>query len=580
MASGSDPDPEDSDLPVFQDRGRWIGPILLTVLVVAVVALFATRPIQGLANRMRTRALIDEGTRLVEQGRWDSLSNVVQSALLLAPTNPAAIRLAARYHSHLESPEGLTYWQALLAGPAATPEDRRTYVRHLQHIGRVELALPEIRRLLESEPTNLVHRMLLLEQLALVGNWTRLASEAEATLKLDPGEERAGFLLAQALIYDGDPGQRARAVGVLKGLKKPGRPGYEQVLRTLASIPGLDPSEAKSLAQELEDRNGAGLVDLVLAAELRESAEPNRKKEIVDGLLGRLPQRLEGDDVALLGNYLRSRGRHDAVLALSPKSAGETNGPLAVIGINALMDLGRWDEVMARITNAPALDLVTRQCTLALYANQLGRIEQTFDLLKSSAIFAVSNLNQLRMVANLAEQLGESNLVMEIWTTSMRDPRQTVFAANQLLRIGAQRDDYTAERRAYRRLLEILPEEPTIRAEANYLAVLHDDRLQEAHDSLLKLVSVNPSDIRARAALALAKLQLGDRDGAQSILETGGVDWEKAGPRWQAVRAAVLEANRQPAEAKRIAAGLAKARLKAPERRLLEPVLGTPRKVR
>jgi tetratricopeptide (TPR) repeat protein len=580
MASGSDPDPEDSDLPVFQDRGRWLGPTLLVLLVVAMVALFATRPIINAANRLRTRSLIDEGTRLVEQGRWEALSNVVQSALLLAPTNLGAIRLAARYHSHLESPEGLTYWQTLLSNPAATPEDRRTYVRHLHQIGRVELALPEIRRLLEAEPTNLVHRMLLLEQLALVGNWNRLVVEAETTLKLQPGEDRAGFLLAQGLLYGGDPALRPRAAGVLKALKKPGLPGYDQVLRTLASIPGLEPSEAETLAQELEGRVGATLEDLVLAAELRESAEPTRRKEIVERLLGRLPAALEGDEVAVLGNYLRSRGRHDAVLALSPRSASETNGPLAIIGINALMDLNRWDEVVARITNAPALDLVTRQCTLALYANHLGRIEQTFDLLKSSAIFAVSNQNQLRMVANLAEQLGESNLVMEIWTTSMRNPRQTVFAANQLLRIGAQRDDYAAERRAYRRLLEILPEEPSIRAESDYLAVLHDDRIQEAHDSLLKLVAGSPSEIRYRAALALAKLQLGDRDGAQSMLEAGGVDWEKAAPRWQAVRAAVLEANRQPAEARRIAAGLDKARLKAPERRLLEPVLGTPRKTK
>jgi hypothetical protein len=68
-------------------------------------------------------------------------------------------------------------------------------------------------------------------------------------------------------------------------------------------------------------------------------------------------------------------------------------------------------------------------------------------------------------------------------------------------------------------------------------------------------------------------MQLGDRPGALTVMESGGVEWDKAEPRWQAVYAAVLAANQQRSAARRMAAGIDQSRLKLLERALLDGIV-------
>jgi len=562
--------------PVFQDRGRWIWPVLLGLAVLVTAVALGGKPAYVAVRHWRAQKMVREGGRLMELGRWDEVTKIVQTALRLAPGDPETLRLVARFCTRNGAPQGLPYWQALLASKAATQEDLQEYIRYVHDIGRIDLATPGLKQLIALDAKNVTNQLLMLDHLVLLGNWPAAVRGAELALKDHPGDGYVEYVMAKALLGTGDPRAGVRAAALLRGIKKPGQPQYLPALRTLASLKGLPPAEVRGLVQELEAIPDRTLADRIVIVELQEMLEPRRSAEFVDQFVKNLPANPGQFDLTVLGGFLRSRGRHDVILSMAPEGVGRTNGSLAMIAIDALVDLRRWDDVLTRLTNSPAVDLVTRQCTLATYANETGRLEQAFDLLKSAATFAVTNLNQLQVVATLAERMGESNLVLEIWTTMLADPRSAIGAANNLLRIGATRDDYVAERRADKRLMDLFGAEPAVAGEWAYLAALHEDQLNEAHDLLNRMVSENPGAVSPRAALALAKLQLGDRPGALGIMEAGGVDWEKSEPRWQAVYAAILDANQQRSAARRIAAGIPPGRLKAPERRLLEGLSGRP----
>jgi len=560
------------DSPVFQDRGRWIWPVLAGLVVLIALGAFGGRPAYNLLKRQRALSMVREGNQRMEEGRWDEVAKIVQTTLRLAPNEPETLRLVARFCTRNGSPQGIPYWQTLLTTKSANQGDLQEFIRYLHDIGRLDLATPELKRLIGLDSKNVTNQLLMLDQWVLLKNWPAAVRGAELALKDHPDDPFIRYVAARALLGTGNPRAGLQAAALLREIKKPGQPLYLGALRTLASLKGLPSEEVRSLIQELEALPEKSLGDRILKVELQETLEPSRSAVFVDEFARNLPKEPTAFELTVLGGFLRSRGRHDLILAMAPPGVGATNGALAMIAIDALVDLRRWDEVLMRLTNSPAVDLVTRQCTLATYANETGRIEQAFELLKSAATFAVTNLNQLQIVANLAERLGETDLVLEIWTTALADPRSAIGAANNLLRIGASRDDYTAERRANKRLMEILGNEPAVVGEWAYLAALHEDQVQEAHDALNRMVSENPGAVSPRAALALAKLQLGDRTGALGIMEAGGVDWEKAEPRWRAVYAAVLDANQQRAAARRFAVGIPVRQLRAPERRLIEPI--------
>ena len=573
MSNGNDPLPEDPDLPVFQDRGRWIWPTVGTLVAVLLVVWFGAGPTRNALARMNSGHVAKAGLEQVRRGAFEEAAKSLEEAQRLNPTGLPTLELAARYHAGIGSPEAVARWQAFLAAPGSTPADRREFILLLQDAGDYALADEELRRLLEQEPANLTNQLLLLDQNALVADWRGAVSNAGKVLLQRPDDPYLQFLLAKALIGTGEAADRTRATGLLRGLAKPGQSREAEALRTLAALPEIPVDEKVRVAARLEGLPKATLVDRILAAELRLVAQPDRSAAAVDAVLAALPASPSAEETALLGRFLRAHGRQEAVLALANRDASRTNGPLALIGIDALVDLGRWDEALARVTNAPALDLVSRQCTLALYANHLGRYDQCFQLLKGAATFAVSNVAQLHRVASIAENLGESNLVLEIWRTAVTDPRMTLPAADQLFRVGAARSDYAAERQALQYLLRLHPGQANLLAESAYINALHEERVQEAHDTLQRLLIAQPSSPQIRGALALAKLQLGDRTGALNAVEAGGVDWNRNAPRWQAVYAAVLEANQQHPAALKIAESLAPARLKSLERRLLQPIL-------
>lgn len=567
--SGEQPD------PIFQDRGRWLWKILLVIVLLGAGIFVGARPAYAYVKRWRALGMVEQGNRLMAEGKWDEVAKLVRTSIRLAPSEPKVVRLVAQFCTRNGAAQGISYWQTLLASPEATDEDSREYVRYVHDVGRIDLATPQLQKLLGKDKDNVTNQLLMLDHLVLMGDWAGAVRGAEIAIMQRPEDPYMKYVLAKALLGSRDPVKGSRAAEMLRDLKKPENPQYLPALRTMASLRGLPEAEVRGLIQEIESLPKPTMADRILAVEMREMLEPKKSPEIITDFVKKLPNDLEPRDISVLGGFLRSRGRHDLVLQMVPLTAGRTNAALAMMGIDALVEIKRWEPVLAMLTNAPAIDLVTRQCTLASYAFQNGRHAEGSALLRTAAGFAVSNLNQLQVVASIAERYGENNLVLDVWTAALDDPRASVGAANNLLRIGAKRDDYEAERRAYKRLNEIIGAEPAVAGEAAYLFALHDEKLDQAQELLSRQLAENPTAISPRGALALTKLQLGDRPGALGIMESGGVDWSKTEPRWQAVYAAVLDANQQRAAAREVASKIDPKRLRAPERRLIEG-LGAP----
>jgi hypothetical protein len=563
--------PEFPASDVFQDRSRWIWKALLGFVVCGVLITVTARPAYRYVKARRALSLVESARVAMAAGRWDEVARAVTATLGLAPQHPEVLRLAAQFCSHHGAAQGLDYWQALLATRGATGNDRRQFARLAQDLGRLDLSGGAIQELLASEPADRTHRLLLLDQFVLLGNWQGAIDGAQLMLKDEPSDPYLRFVLAKALLGTREPNAGAQAAGILRELKQPGNPQYLAALHTLASLQGLPRDEVRGLISELEARPRPTLGERLLVADLRTLLEPDRAADIARETAGALPPTATPTEFSSMAGFLRSRGLSDEILKMLPMRAIRTNATLFMVAVDALADGGRWLEIQQFASDPKApIDPVARACSLAVAARGLGRAVEAAAMLNEAIHVTKRSLSHLGFVADVAEKLGFPEVALEAWSVAVEDPRASIQAANQLLRLGRARDDIEAERRAYRRLKTLLGGEPVVRGELAYLDILAGQGVDLARDTLIDMVREMPSAPSPRAALALAQLKSGQTSAALGTLEGGSVNWENQEPRWQTIYAAALDANQQRAAARRVAAKIDRSRLKAAELQLLQ----------
>ena len=574
MKSPNQPDSTGTP-PIFEDRSRGFLIWVAILLGIALVGYFSASPIYRQVKVLRAANIVTEGNAALATNNLPAVSRAVRAAIALAPWDSRVQRLAAYYCVRTRQAEGVSYFEMLMKAGAATEVDRQEFVRFAQNLERLDLSGQLLQELISEDPQNRTNQLLVLDQLARLGDWAKVVTGAEAMGKEFPGDAEISLLLARAYLATGRPAVVPPALDLLRGLLKGKSEFRWAAARTLLGVQGLPTAELQGAARFLEQQQPLPIGDRLAVTELRERLDPTHRQALAEALVDAVANGVSNDQLVATVEWLRARRQFDLALRLVPaERAGKDSGLLLARG-ELLSDLKRWQDLdtLLKQPNLP-LHRVGIDCLRAVHAFGIGKTDDASFLLRDAAKAATGNPEFLQQVAVFATQMGQHALAAEIWDGLLRNPSTTSPAAAVLLRQARNADDLEVERKVYKQLLVPMGQQPFVRFQHAYLSALFNEQLVDAETTLAGMLSHDLQNIPLRAALSLAKLRLGKPVEALTVCETGDIDWSTPEPRWRAIYAATLQANGQSAAARRIATRIPLDRLKLPERALLGGILG------
>ncbi len=561
--------------PIFEDRSRGFLIWVAILVGVALIGYFSSSPIYRQVKVLRAHGIVIEGNAALATNNLPAVSRAVRSAIALAPWDVQVQRLAAYYCARTRQAEGVSYFEMLMKAGAATEVDRQEFARFAQNLERLDLSGQLLHELISEDPQNRTNQLLVLDQLARLGDWPKVVTGAEAMAKEFPGDAEISLLLARAYLGTGRPDVLPKTLELLGGLTKGNSKFRWAAARTLLSIQSVSAPELQAAARLLEQQQPLPISDRLAIAELQERLDPPHRTAVAEALVGAVVDTLPDDQRVSTVEWLRARRRFDLALRLVPADRARKDPGLLLARGELLADLKRWEDLDTLLTqpNLP-LHRVATACLRAVQAFGIGKTDEAAFLLRDAAKASAGNPEFLQQVAVFATQMGQHPLAAEIWDGLLRNPSTTIPAAAVLLRQARNADDLEVERKVYKQLLVPLGQQPFVRFQHAYLSALFNEKLPDADSTLTLMLSQDLQSVPVRAALSLAKLRLGKPAEALTVCETGDIDWSLQEPRWRAVYAATLQANGQGPAARRIASRIPLARLKLPERVLIEGILG------
>lgn len=561
--------------PIFEDRSRGFLIWVAILVGIALVGYFSASPIYRQIKILRASRIVSEGNAALATNNLPAVSRAVRSAIALAPFDARVQRLAAYYCSRTRQAEGVSYFEMLMKSGTATKTDRQEFVRFAQNLERLDLSGQLLHELITEDPQNRTNQLLVLDQLARLGDWPKVVTGAEALAKEFPADAELSFLLAKAYLGTGRAEVVPKTLDLLRGLMRGTSEFRWAAARTFLVIQGVSGAELQAAARFLEQQHPLPIADRLAIAEVQERLDPAHRTAVAEALVGKLVDTLPDEQRVLTVEWLRARRQFDLGLRLVPTDRAKKDPGLLLARGELLADLKRWEELDAllKLPNLP-LHGVGIACLRAVHAFGIGKVDEASFLLRNAAKASTGNPEFLQQVAGFATQMGQPALAAEIWDGLLRNPSTTIPAAAVLLRQARNADDLEVERKVYKQLLVPLGQQPFVRFQHAYLSALFSEKLPDTEATLTLMSSEDVTSVPVRAALSLTKLRLGKAAEALTVCETGDIDWSTQEPRWRAVYAATLHANGQGAAARRIASRIPVGRLKLQERVLIEGILG------
>lgn len=554
---------------LFRDHARpWlIGGLILIGL--ALIGALGARPVYQAYKVRRGLERAGKVARAMEANDLKEAAANLRMAITLAPGEPEVWRVAGRFCARVGNLDGLQYWQRLAQLPEFSLSERLEFAEFAQRLDRVDLVARQLPVLLASpKPDARVWRLAVLHQIRL-GDQSNAAEAARRWLAQDPTDEEVQLILGETLLSHPDARMRAEGKGLVWGLALGNGRWSRMAVAGLASYLDLSRGELELLLRAGERRDASP----ALLTGLRLRLTPERRGEwmaalVSSGSTTNLARRLEA--VAFLADHQET----GLALELMPETIAGTDPRLRTARLQALLELGRTAEAereMSALKPEDGIESHFRLCLEAQVAVKAGKSEQASRLLQQAVDACGNRPAPLRFCAVYAERLMMApRVAMVAYQRLAGTPGNTVSAGREVLRIALALDDVVEARAALRQLSRFLAQDEGFLVGSAYMDLLVDARLGEDRLASVEQVLVRrPQDAFTRATVAFGRWRAGRLASALAALDEGGVDWEKAEPRCQAIQAAILGANLQREAARRTARGLPWERLLSAERQLV-----------
>ncbi len=581
----------------------WRLLLVMAVMVGAYGKWRGGRDYQGF-KAWRARTLTAQAIQAMAGGLPEKASALLDQAAILAPREAVVMRAMADFCESRRDIMAVYALRQLVKIGASDEADRERICRLALDWGHPELILPEV--LKEWEQADV--KGLSLVQLRLSALWMvsrglnregearlRLAlQQAAGTAEVASLEVALGRMIMNAASATGmAESAAAEALRLLSGVAY--SPTAEARLRAEATrllaglllhpsrIQLLTPVRAellcgafRELAEAEQDVAAAAGYELA-AVSVELAAFPERKEALVRALVEKsatssLEQRLAA------ARWFNEHGLPKQALDICLNSPEEqVKVPWFTARIDALFALREFDRARAALQFADDplpehlrrlfLYRIERESRPNVDALAAMRVELEQAVAKASSQEALSAAENL-------ERSGDTETALSIYNGRKNDPSAGLGARLGMVRCLDVLADRTLDLvKALEGVLQLWPQSDQARSDLAYLRLLEGDPDADDVPAVLRLQKQTPWFLAFRVAAALAHLHENRPGEALVLLERNEVPWEKVRPGWQAVYAAVLDANGRKEEAREVALRVAKAPLRPGELRLIEKLI-------
>ena len=561
--------------------------ILVAISAASMVAAFLVtgKPAYHVAKTWRANRLLASAEQQAAQGKWHDAYSLLHSAQLLAPGNTRITRGTARLLGENGDPQALAFLEMLSASPAGTAQDRIDFIRLALRIGQLTEVQSHLIVLLREPRT--AHRP---DVLLLASEWhgrsgdrsnaVLLAREALAQTRDAVQAAEAKLLLARLLVQPPpqnapapDASQQAEAKGhLLEIAGRADRAGLDALL-FLSEICKAEPSQGEALriSDGLAHHPLASDEQRLLGLTWKLRGDPAHREQIVAGAISTFrdgnPARL-----AAIARWLIQQQETRRALSLIPQASARENKELFLIYIDALAELGRWQDLQVLLAGKTSLPieptirhLYEVRTALALRHEEESR-QHWSDVRQS---MRKADPKTVLYVAQYAERLGLRDDAAKAYRmlTGMSGAERTGYLG--LILLAEQSGDTRKLRNQLKEFAARFSGEFEPQNDLAYLDLLLNENIAPSLESAAQRVKRFPDVLAYRTTLALAHLRNGDAAAARRVYGGIETDWSTAQPGWHAVYAAVLTASGERALAGSHARTIHIARLKLEERALI-----------
>ena len=542
----------------------------LGLLVLLMLIGMASLPAYRALKRWRADQLMNGAEKSVERGSLVEAYQSARSAYGLDPNNLRALRMLAEMYEGTGAREALAYRRSVAESAGATGQDRAAYLRVLIRAGRLDLADEFVRKMGVTGRADPVVAALIADLLRMRGQpeEARAAEDLAAASSVLGEKTTAELIQARGRLESPDPAERAQARATLLRIGGSKAPEARDALRILAVAPDRTEKETREMIRLLEANPLNPAADFFLAKTLTLELRPDWRGAVLEEARKLWSGGTEEQRTAL-AEFLMRHGDAEGVLDLPVTRQGRA----FLLRLDALARLGRWptirEELVLASAEKNALDPFFIEVFQARVAQEMREISMADVRWKQAMSKAAGNPQKLEFLANFAEKSGNLPMAAEAYRSMVKFPAAAVPGYLGLIRIAEKRADVRQLRDVIGELSRQLPEDPAPKNDLAYLNLLLNDRIDDSLQISRDLVSALPDRAAYRTTLALAYLRKNESQKALAAYDETKIDWSAALPGWQAVRAAVLAANGQEEEARRLAASINWDRLKPQERDLV-----------
>lgn len=552
-------------------RRIWL--VLAGVVLVALgVAALEYRNVRDWVQGLRARRMAAKAESELLGGNLEQAAGKAKTAYQMKPSEPAAIRVAAKIQGLAGQPVGaVALWKQLILTGAMKPADRRSYAEVLLMSGAVADAGTEIETLLRENPEDgSIHR-LGARWAATDGDVRKALELAAKAIQLEPGNQESRLLLAVLQLAAGTDALRQEAIQALLKLgSERTREGLEAIKR-VAALPGLGNDVAGKVIVLLREHPLATDESRLQALSLELGVRPGDRTQILDAAV-KQHQNAAPAAKRAFGVWLNGHGEYERMLSVIPIDEGFKRKDLLLVCLDALAALKRWNEIerILEMKNAP-LDTSYKELFLARSALELGSATVADLHWRRALLAAAPSPEQLLFIGNYAEKIGRLDQAQTAFTSLSANANTARVAYEGLLRIAQKGGDLEKLRDVLAKMRQRWPKDDSVKNDYAYVNLLMGTAVDESLAAARELVKASPASMAHRTTLALAALRKNDPRAALSVYQGLNIPWERVGASQRAVYAAVLGANGKTAAAKAQADAMRPEQLRTEERELIKP---------
>lgn len=549
--------------------------ILGSLVVLVILAVAAKKFVYPVLKAMRGRQYAAEVQSHQRRGEMEEAGKKLKLALKFGPQEPEVLRAAANYSAAVNNPAAVNYFQMLKATPAVTFEDRTNYISFCLATTRLDLAREELTQLLKQDTNNIPLLKLLVQHHLIARDTGRAILTARYAARLSPTDESLQLTLGSLLTENSRrPGDRAEGRRLLWSLAVGNSAQKGEAVKRLAANRELNAGEIRVLLKMLEAQGKRTFTEDLLVYDLRARADSGEIPGLVKEALGRYLQEHDYSSAASVAAWASSLKQDQTVLEMLPYNLVRTNKVLAPVRLGTLAELGRWSDIQTALEDRYyETGPVLTKCFQAHLAMRGGRKSEAEALFMSALQTEKIGLRDARLIARQAEMAGLPFTAIAVHQKLANDPRLTLESCLEILRILAPIDDLDLVRDTLRRLSQLLPGDDNVAGESAWIDLVTNHRTAEGLQTMRRLHAAYPDNPQWRVGLAVGLWRNGQAHEALVQLQTSELEWRDIQPRMQAAWTAIIGANQQRENARKLARQVDLKRIRAAERALVEPWL-------